>query len=87
MNRNCSTTLGRNSSFMNFMKLFVSGDPQFAALLNRLREGNHTSASIEEIESFANTDTSEWPDGYMEMYMTNHLVAQENEKCLKACDH
>ena len=62
-----------------------SGDAEFAALLNRLREGDHTSADIETMKSFEHTNTSEWPKGYMKMFLTSHLVAQENQKCLKEC--
>ena len=60
-----------------------SGDPEFAALLNRLREGNHTKQDIEVIKSFEHTDTSDWPKTYMKMFITNYLVDLENDKCLK----
>ncbi|XP_066926640.1 uncharacterized protein [Clytia hemisphaerica] len=60
-----------------------SGDSEFAALLNRLREGNHTQADIEKIQSFEHTDTSEWPENFMKMYITNNLKDQQNEKSLK----
>ncbi|XP_066916735.1 uncharacterized protein [Clytia hemisphaerica] len=63
-----------------------SGDSEFAALLNRLREGNHTSADIEKIKSFEHTDTTEWPENFMKMYLTNHLKDQQNEISLKRCN-
>ena len=61
-----------------------SGDPEFAELLNRLREGNHTQADIEKIQSFEHTDTTEWPENFMKMYVTNNLKDQQNEKSLKS---
>ena len=39
-----------------------SGDPEFAALLLRIREDNHTAEDITEIKTLENTDTSTWPD-------------------------
>ncbi|XP_066926766.1 uncharacterized protein [Clytia hemisphaerica] len=61
-----------------------SGDSEFAALLNRLREGNHTKTDIEKIQSFEHTDTAEWPENFMKMYITNNLKDQQNEKSLKS---
>ena len=63
-----------------------SGDSEFAALLNRLREGNHTSADIDKIKSFEHTDTTEWPENFMKMYLTNHLKDQQNDRSLRKCD-
>ncbi|XP_066924610.1 uncharacterized protein [Clytia hemisphaerica] len=63
-----------------------SGDSEFAALLNILREGNHTSADIEKIQSFEHTDTSEWPENFMKMYLTNHLKDQQNSISLTKCN-
>ncbi|XP_066911966.1 uncharacterized protein [Clytia hemisphaerica] len=62
-----------------------SGDSEFAELLNRLREGNHTSADIEKISSFEQTDTTEWPENFMKMYITNRLKDQQNSLCLRQC--
>ena len=58
-----------------------NSDPEFAALLNRLREtdnpDNISHDDIEEIRALENTDTSNWPDRYIKLYMYNHLT----EKC------
>ncbi|XP_066914113.1 ATP-dependent DNA helicase pif1-like [Clytia hemisphaerica] len=63
-----------------------SGDPEFAALLNRLREGNHTVADIEKIKLLEHTDTTEWPENFMKMYITNNLKNKRNDMCLRQCD-
>lgn len=60
-----------------------NGDPQFAALLNRMREGNHTPEDIKFVESLSKTDTSNWPADHCKLYMTNQLVDHENVKHLK----
>ena len=59
-----------------------SGDPEFAALLLRLREGLHTSEDIAEIVKLEDTDTSNWPDEVTHLYMTNHLAGCTNDECL-----
>ena len=56
------------------------GDPQFAALLNRMREDNHTSEDIEFIKSLSETDTKNWPADSCKLFMTNRLADMENEK-------
>ena len=58
-------------------------DPEFAQLLNRLREGNHTPDDIHEIKGLADTDTSAWPNEYPKLYATNALVNKENDKCIR----
>ncbi|XP_066910880.1 uncharacterized protein [Clytia hemisphaerica] len=63
-----------------------SGDAEFAALLNRLREGNHTLSDVERIRLFQQTDTSNWPENFMKMYITNHLKDQQNSLSLRNCD-
>ena len=60
-----------------------NGDPQFAALLNRMREGNHTPEDIKFVEYLSETDTSNWPPDHCKLYMTNQLVNNENELHLK----
>ena len=50
-----------------------SDDPEFAAILSRVREGKHTSDDIVEIKKLEHTDTSSWPEEYTHLYMTNHL--------------
>ena len=57
-------------------------DPEFAALLNKMREGNHTYEDIEYINSLSKTDTTNWPANSCKLYMINRLVNMENEKHL-----
>ena len=45
-----------------------NGDPQFAALLNRMREDNHTSEDIGFIKSLSETDTKNWPADSCKLY-------------------
>ena len=59
-----------------------SSDPEFAQLLNRLREGNHTRNDLAEIKALAHTDTSQWPGEFTKLYRTNALVNKENEQCM-----
>jgi len=59
-----------------------STDPEFAEILNRLRENKYTDDDIEAIKLLADTDTSDWPDRYVELYMYNHLVNRENANAL-----
>ena len=51
-----------------------SGDPAFAQLLNCSREEKHTLDDIEQIQSLANADTSDWPKDCLELYLTNILL-------------
>ena len=60
-----------------------NGDPAFAALLNRMRVGDHTPEDIEFIKTLADTDTENWPTGSCKLYMTNRLVNMENEEHTK----
>ena len=59
-----------------------SSDPEFAALLLRLREGKHTADDVVEIKKLEHTDTSSWPDQVTHLYMTNFLAGRYNEQCL-----
>ena len=59
-----------------------SGDPQFAALLLRLREGKHTLDDVSEIKKLVNTDTSTWPAQQTHLFMTNFLAGRYNGQCL-----
>ena len=63
-----------------------SSDPEFAELLNRLRETDNaediSDHDIEAIKALADTDTSDWPDKYIKLYMFNHLVNNENVNAL-----
>ena len=59
-----------------------SSDPEFAEMLNRIREGNHTDDDVKQIEALANTDTSTWPNEFVKLYLTNNLAGRENEACI-----
>ena len=59
-----------------------SGDPEFAALLLRLREGKQTSDDIQEIMKLEETDTTGWPDEVTHLFLTNYLANCRNEECL-----
>ena len=60
-----------------------SGDPEFAALLNRVREGSHTDADIATITALQDTDTSSWPE-HVKLYITNELCQAENDRGIAA---
>ena len=63
-----------------------SSDPDFAQLLNRVREGKQTEDDVTEIKALANTDTSTWPDEFVRVYLNNYLAGQENEKSIAQLD-
>ena len=60
-----------------------NGDPEFAELLNRMREGNETQEDIHVIKLLSETDTSDWPVDHCKLYITNRLKDIENDKYLK----
>ena len=37
---------------------------------------------IEKINALVETDTSLWPQGYVKVYLTNHMSNRDNEACL-----
>ena len=59
-----------------------NNDPEFALLLNRLREGNHTHDDIEQMKELETTDISAWPEEVAHLFITNHLANTHNESCL-----
>ena len=59
-----------------------SSDPSFAELLNRLREGNQTEDDILEIRALEHTDTSDWPEDHVRLYITNALKDKHNDKSM-----
>ena len=63
-----------------------SSDPDFAQLLNRLREGKQTDDDVIQIKALANTNTSTWPDEFVRVYLNNYLAGQENEKSIAQLD-
>ena len=42
-----------------------SSDPEFAAILNRVREGKQTDDDLTKIVELENTVTSNWPHEYV----------------------
>ena len=48
-----------------------SSDPEFAQLLNRIREGKQTDDDLMQIKALGDTDTSDWPNEYVKLYITN----------------
>ena len=59
-----------------------SSDPEFANLLSRVREDEHTDEDLAIIKSLADTDTSAWPEQYVKLFLTNYLAGKENEDCI-----
>ena len=63
-----------------------SSDPDFAQLLNGVREGQPTDNDVIQIIALANTDTATWPDEFVKVYLNNYLAGQENEDCIDKLD-
>ena len=61
-------------------------DPDFAQLLNGVREGQQTNSDVFQIKALANTDTGTWPDEFVKVYLNNYLAGQENEDCIGKLD-
>ena len=66
--------------------VWQSSDPDFAQLLNRVREGQQTDNDVIQIKALANTDTATWPDEFVKVYLNNYLAVQENEDCIGKLD-
>ena len=63
-----------------------SSDPDFAQLLNRVREGQQTDDDVIQTKALANNDTATWPDKFIKVYLNNYLPGQENEDCIDKLD-
>ena len=63
-----------------------SSDPDFAQLLNRVREGQQTDNDVIQIKALANTDTATWPDEFVKVYLNNYIADQENEDSIGKLD-
>ena len=48
-----------------------SSDPDFAQLLNRVREGQQTDNDVIQIKALANTDTATLPDEFVKIYLNS----------------
>ena len=59
-----------------------SSDPEFAQMLNRICEGKQTDGDVVQIKALADTDTSDWPNEFVKLYLTNHLAGRENEESI-----
>ena len=49
-------------------------DPDFAQLLNGVREGQQTNSDVFQIKALANTDTGTWSDKFIRGYLNNYLA-------------
>ena len=64
-----------------------SSDPEFAQILNRVREGKQTDDDVVQIQSLADTDTSGWPPNeFVKLYLSNYLANKENEESISNLD-
>ena len=61
-------------------------DPDFAQLLNRVREGKQTTNDLIQIKALMNTDTTSWPAEFVKLFLNNHLAGKENEECISKLD-
>ena len=57
-------------------------DPEFAEMLSRIREDEHTDEDIEEIKKLEFTDKSLWPDGVVQAVLTNERAREINENAI-----
>ena len=57
-------------------------DPTFASILSRIREGNHTDDDMDKIKALEDTDTLDWPNEYVKLFLTNYLAGEENENAI-----
>ena len=48
-----------------------SSYPDFAQLLNRVREGQQTNNDVIQIKALANSDLATWPDEFVKVYLNN----------------
>jgi hypothetical protein len=56
------------------------GDPEFASILSRIREGKQTKKDCDEINKLNYTDMSEdWPEDPIKLFTTNKQAAASNE--------
>ena len=51
--------------------VWQSSDPDFAQLLNRVREGQQTDNDVIQIKALANTDTATLPDEFVKVYLNS----------------
>ena len=63
-----------------------SSDPDFAQLLNRVREGQQTNDDLIQIKALANTNTATWPDEFVNVYLNNYLAGKENDNSINKLD-
>ena len=83
------STIFANSSLTDAWLLFElhelseivrqNGDPEFATLLNKMREDNHTSEDIQFIKSLSETETTNWPADSCKLVNEKHLNEFQRE--------
>lgn len=63
-----------------------SSVPDFAHLLDRVWEGQHTNNDVTKIKTLADTNTATWFDEFIKLYLNNYLAGQKNKDCLDKLD-
>jgi hypothetical protein len=58
-------------------------DPEFANILNRVREGKQTPSDCQALENLNNTDVSNWPYEPIKIFSTNRPADESNIESLK----
>ena len=66
--------------------VWQSSDPDFAQLLNRVREGQYTNDDLTQIKALANTNTAASPDEFVKVYLNNYLAGKENDSSIRKLD-
>ena len=63
-----------------------SSDLDFAKLLNRVREDQHTYDDLTQVIALANTNTATWFDEFVKVYLNNDLADKENDSSIRKLD-
>ena len=63
-----------------------SSDPDFAHLLQRVREGQLTNDDLTQIKASANTETTTWSDEFVKFYLNNYLAGKINDSSIRTID-
>ena len=66
--------------------VWQSSDPDFAQLLNIIREGQQTDNDVFQVKALVKTDAATWPDEFVKVYLNNYLAGQENEDYIGKLD-
>ena len=63
-----------------------SSDSDFALLLNRVPEGQHTNDDLTQVKALANTNTATWPDEFVKVCLNNYVAGKENDNSICKLD-